>query len=83
MSMDTVDLPVLPPLEPMLAKAQAKGATPSGGVVLRAEMGRLPLLTLSSGRITGLAIARIAALARFHDAAALGSALVADPTGFA
>ena len=31
MSMETVDLPVLPPLEPMLAKAQAK-VPPDAGV---------------------------------------------------
>ncbi|MBB2770428.1 UNVERIFIED_ORG: ATP-dependent DNA ligase [Mycolicibacterium obuense] len=30
MSMDTMDLPVMPPLEPMLAKAQAKVPTESG-----------------------------------------------------
>src|ERR1700755_3346137 len=29
--MDSVDLPVMPPLEPMLAKAQAKGPPEAGG----------------------------------------------------
>ena len=56
--MDDVDLPVLPPIEPDAGQGPGDGARRPGGVVLRAEMGRLPRAGVPRRRRGGAAVAQ-------------------------